>query len=208
MNNPQSFITKFFGVAIQGQTYLNLVYLFLAFPLGVFYFILLVLGFSLGFGLLIFWVGAIILAMMFVAWQACAVFERQLAVGLLHEDIPPAGSSALAGMRIWDQIKANLANLVTWRSLAYLLVKFRLGIFTFVVLVSLITLTLGFLTAPVIYPLCSKGILYCGGADIYIDTVWKAIGCFFVGLVAFFSTLHICNGLAWISGRFARVMLS
>ena len=117
-------------------------------------------------------------------------------------------SSAPAGMGIWDRIKDNLANPVTWKSLAYLLVKLPLGTFTFVVLVTLITLTLGFLAAPVIYPLCSEGIFYCGVPDIYIDTLWKAIGCSFVGLVLFFPALHILNGLAWISGRFARGMLS
>jgi hypothetical protein len=207
MNNPQSFLTKFFGVAIHGQTYLNLVYLFLAYPLGLFYFILLVLGFSLGFGLLFLWIGAIILAMMFVAWRACAVFERQLAVWLLHEDFPPMKSFAPAGMKIWDRIKANLADPVTWKSLAYLLVKFPLGIFSFVVLVSLITLTLGFLAAPLIYRLVSMEIWTVGGF-VYIDTLWKAIGCSFVGLILFFPSLHIFNGLARISGRFARVMLS
>ena len=202
---PKS-ISKFFGVAIQGQTYLNLVYLFLAFPLGIFYFTLLVVGFSLGFGLLIFWVGIIILAMMFVALRASTVFERQLAVWLLHEDIPSMRSSAPAGMRIWDQIKANLADPVTWKSLAYLLVKFPLGIFTFAVLVALITLTLGFLAAPVIYPLISMEILHVG--IFHIDTLWKAIVCSFVGLVLFFPSLHIFNGLARISGRLAREMLS
>jgi hypothetical protein len=208
LNIPQSFITKFFGAAIHGQTYLNLVYLFLAFPLGIFYFTLLATGFSLGFGLLILWVGVIILALMFVAWRECAVFERQLAVWLLHEDIPPMRSIAPMGMKIWDQIKANLANPVTWKSLAYLLIKLPLGIFTFVVLVTLITLTLVFLAAPVVYPLCSKGIWYCGVSAIQIDTLWKAIGCFFAGMVLFFPTLYIANGLAWISGRLARAMLS
>jgi len=207
-NQESKIITKFFGVAIQGQTYLNLVYLFLAFPLGVIYFILLVTGFSLGFGLLILWVGVIILAGMFVAWWGCALFERQIAISLLQEDIPPMARNIPAGLQTWDLVKSYLANPVTWKSLAYLLVKFPLGIFTFVVLVTLITVTLGFLAAPVIFPLCSNGTLYCGVADIHIDTLWKAIGCFFVGLVLFFPTLHIFNGLAWISGRFARAMLS
>jgi hypothetical protein len=208
MNTPQTFATKFFGAAIHGQTYLNLVYLLLAFPLGIIYFVLLILGFSLGFGLLILWVGAIILALMFVAWRACAVFERNLAVWLLHVDIPPMGSRAPAGLKIWDRIKANLTNPVTWKSLAYLLVKFPLGIFTFVILITLLTLTLGFLAAPAIYPLLQTGTLHVGVSVIHIDSMWKAIGCFFVGVILFFPTLHIINGLAWISGRFARVMLS
>jgi rubredoxin len=208
MKNPQSFVTKFFGIAIQGQTYLNLVYLFLAFPLGLLYFVLLTLGLSLGFGLLILWVGAIILAMTFVALWACAVFECQLAVWLLHEEIPPMKCSAPAGTSIWDQIKSQLADPVTWKSLAYLLVKFPLGILSFVVLVTLTTLTLGFLSAPAIYPLLSMEILHVGSSVIYIDAMWKAIICFFVGVVLFFPTLHIFNGLAWISGRFAKAMLS
>jgi hypothetical protein len=207
-NQKPWIITKFFGVAIQGQTYLNLVYLSLAFPLGLFYFILLVMGFSLGFSLLILWVGVIILAGMLVAWWGCALFERQIAISLLHEDIPPMVRNIPAGLKTWDQIKANLANPVTWKSLAYLLVKFPLGIISFVVLVTLITLTLGFLAAPLIYPLVSMEILHVGDWGIHIDAMWKAIGCSFVGLVLFFSILHIFNGLAWISGRFARVMLS
>jgi len=207
-NQKSKVITKFFGVAIQGQTYLNLVYLFLAFPLGVFYFILLVTGFSLGFGLLILWVGAIILAGMLVAWWGCALFERQIAISLLHEDIPPMARNIPAGLKTWDLVKSYLANPVTWKSLAYLLVKFPLGIFTFVVLVTLIAVTLGFLAAPVIYRLLSLEIWLVGDMVIHIDTLWKAIGCFFVGLVLFFPTLHIFNGLAWISGRFARAMLS
>jgi hypothetical protein len=205
----QSSLSKFFGVAVRGQTYLNLVYLFLAFPLGLFYFILLVTGFSLGFGLLIFWVGVFILAGMFVAGRACAAFESRLAISLLHEDMPPITHSAPAGMTTWNKIKSHLADTLTWKRLVYLLVKFPMGVFTFVVLVTLITLTLGLLAAPVVFPLCSKEIIYCGIKDVYtIDTLWKAFGCFFMGVVLFFPTLHIFNGLAKISGQIATSMLA
>jgi hypothetical protein len=114
----------------------------------------------------------------------------------------------LARLKTWDLVKSYLVNPVTWKSLAYLLVKFPLGIFTFVVLVALIAVTLRFLAAPVICRLLSLEIWFIGDMGIHIDTLWKAIGCSFVGLVLFFPILHIFNGLAWISGRFARVMLS
>jgi hypothetical protein len=210
MNNPRSFLAKFFGVAIRGQTYLNLVYLFLAFPLGLFYFILLVTGFSLGFGLLIIWVGALILAGMLVAGWACAVFERQLAISLLQEEIPPMLRSAPAGTKTWDQVKSHLANPVTWKSLAYLLAKFPLGILTFVVLVTLLALTLAFLAAPVIFypdfPMVTTWTF--GNLAITIDTWWEATLSFLVGVALIFPTLHILNGMARVSGRFAKGMLS
>lgn len=204
----QSSLSQFFGVAVRGQTYLNLVYLFLAFPLGLFYFILLVTGFSLGFGLLIIWVGILILAGMFVASWACANFERQLAIQLLHENIPDGKSSAPAGMTTWDQIKSHFANPVTWKSLVYLLVKFPLGILSFTVLVTLITLSLALIATPVLYPYCQTGVWHCGIPASLIDTMPEAIIVSLSGVALLFPSLHIFNWLAWISGRFAKIMLS
>ena len=69
--------------------------------------IFLMIGFFLGFGLLIVWVGALILPMVCVAGWACADFERQLAIWLLQEDIPPLKRSAPNGMKTWDCIKSE-----------------------------------------------------------------------------------------------------
>ncbi len=207
MNNPSNFLAKFFGVAIQGQTYLNLLYLLLAFPLGIFYFVLLVTGFSLGLGLLILWIGAFILAGMFVAWWACAVFERQLAIWLLREEIPPMTRRSPTGQSAWEQVKAHLSNPVTWKSLLYLLAKFPLGIFTFVVLVTLLALAMVLIAAPAAYPFFPLQITFWGNAAWIADTLWESILAFFVGVALLFPTLHILNALAWVSGRFARLML-
>jgi len=51
---PQDqFLTKYFTIFAKPKMYLTLLCLFLAFPLGLAYFVLLVVGFSLGFSLLI-----------------------------------------------------------------------------------------------------------------------------------------------------------
>jgi hypothetical protein len=112
-------------------------------------------------------------------------------------------------MNTWARIKSHFADPVTWKSLVYLLAKFPLGIISFVVLVTLLTVTLGFLSAPAIYRFFPMQMMYFGGTPyIVIDTLWEAIACFFVGAALLFPTLHVLNGLAWISGRFARLMLS
>ena len=69
----------FFHFLIEKQTYLNLVYLLLAFPLGIAYFVFLVTGFSLGFGLIVTFLGIPILLGMLAATWGIAAFERQLA---------------------------------------------------------------------------------------------------------------------------------
>ena len=55
----------FFGVMTWRQSYLNIVYLILGFPLGLAYFVFYVTGGALGIGLLIVTVGAAILLLLF-----------------------------------------------------------------------------------------------------------------------------------------------
>ena len=57
MNETTNSMKQFFGVAARGQTYLNIIYLLLSFPLGTAYFVFLVAGLLLGLNLLIIWVG-------------------------------------------------------------------------------------------------------------------------------------------------------
>ncbi|MEE8442664.1 MAG: sensor domain-containing protein, partial [Dehalococcoidia bacterium] len=62
----------FFGVVADPQSYINIFYLFLAFPLGIGYFVFLVTGISVGFGLLIIWVGVPILVLVLAgSWVLC-----------------------------------------------------------------------------------------------------------------------------------------
>lgn len=87
MNETTDIVKKFFGVVTRERTYLNIIYLLLAFPLRTAYFVFLVTGLSLGLSLP-FWVGILILLFMIIAWWGLVVFERQLAIWLLHVDFP------------------------------------------------------------------------------------------------------------------------
>ena len=73
-------LRAFFGVAVRGQSYRNLVYLALSFPLGVAYFTFLVTGLSAGTALIIFWVGIPILLLTLAGWWVMGMLERQLVI--------------------------------------------------------------------------------------------------------------------------------
>jgi hypothetical protein len=79
----RSWAGSLFGVIARLQTWKNMAYLALAFPLGLFYFVFLVVGLALGVGLVIIWVGLPILAVVVLAWWAFASFERLQAEHLL-----------------------------------------------------------------------------------------------------------------------------
>jgi hypothetical protein len=201
-----------FGVVVRGRTYLNLFYLLLAFPLGLFYFIFLVVGFSLGFSLLILLIGLLILLIVFGAWIAFGAFERQLAIWLLGEEIPTMTPPRLRDRPTeatfsWEGFSAYLTNPVTWTSLVYLFVKFPLGILSFVVLVGAIALTGAFVTAPITFSFRPLEVWFTWNSVWVVDTPGDVILAFLIGVALLFISLHVLNGLAWVSGKFARLML-
>ena len=208
MKKNQNILSRFFGVILSKKTYLNLLYLFLAFPLGMLYFIFLVVGFSLGFALLIVLVGAAILAFVVAGWWGFANFERYLAIHLLDEPIPPMTRTNDETRSMGESILVHLSNPVTWKSLLYLFLKFPLGIFTFIVLVLMFSLTAFFSTAIFTFSFFNLDVALSSSLAWRIDTIGEALLALPIGMLLGFISLHIFNALARISGRFAHTMLS
>jgi hypothetical protein len=198
----ESPVGSFVGVVARPQTYRNLFYLAVAFPLGVAYFVVLVTGFSLGVGLAVTLVGIPILLATVWLVRALSLVERRLATTLLGVEIPdpePATSEEL-----WDRVVALLTSPVTWLGLVFLLGKFVLGIATFAVLAVLGALTFAFVTAPLYYDLPNAGV------DVgvwQVTTFPEALVLSVLGVVFLFVSLHAVNGVAWGWGRIAAVLL-
>ena len=81
-------LRSFVAVPLRPQTYLNLLYLALAFPLGVLYFVLFVVGLSLGISLTILVIGIPLLLLVVAGALVIATFERWLARVLLGVEFP------------------------------------------------------------------------------------------------------------------------
>ncbi len=192
----------FFGVVAEPQSYLNIVYLLLAFPLGTFYFVFLVTGLSLGFGLIITLVGIpILLLVLSGSWALCR-FERQVAITLLNEDIPLSVSRPASG-GLWPRVKALLKDRVTWTGVLYLFLKFPVGIVTFTIAVTLIAVTVGFLAAPT-YMWTSDSLVW--GSWSFDPYPWSWL-LTIIGIPMVFISLHLMNAIAVVFGRMTRVML-
>ena len=209
----------FFGVVADPQSYLNIVYLLLGLPLGIAYFVFLVTGISVGFGLIVIWVGVPILVLVLAgSWVLCQ-FERLMAVGLLNEDIPRVAGKDASGqgeigdpslssgermfIGAWRRLKAHLFNRLTWTGMFYLFLRFPLGIASFTIAVTLIAVTFGLLGAPFYYWVDD-------GIDIgtwQVDMLWEALILTLAGIPLVFISLYIMNATAFLSGRLARVML-
>ena len=192
-----------FAVLRDGQTYLNILYLLLAFPLGIAYFIISVTGLSVGIGLLIIWVGFLVLLALFASWWGFAAIERLLAVHLLGEEIAPMSTPITTKGTIWERLKAHFTHTLTWKSAAYLLLKFPLGIGSFVLAITAVSLSFALVFAPFIYQ--------TGDISIFawqIDTFIEAILATGIGLLITPLIFKFLNKAAKLSGQFTRFMLS
>ena len=204
-------MVKFFNVIAKKQTYLNLIYLLIAFPLGIVYFTFLTTGISLGFGLIITLIGIPILALMTVAWYGLGVFERTLTMSLLDIKIPEMSNNAFKEKTLWKKLKKHLSNSATWKSLAYLFIKFPVGILSFVLITTLLSISISFIATPLVYYL-SLRIPAMDFATINGIKLITSYGSTFIlsiiGIFFLFISLHVLNGLAYVSGLFAQILLS
>jgi len=193
----------FFGVLIHRHTYQNVVYLMLSFPLGIFYFVIVVTGFSLGIGLAILGVGLLILMLMMAAMRGFAALERQLAGWLFEVEIPPPDAGPDPWHHPLQALRKYAGDPYTWRVLAYLLLKFPFGIFAFVVLITLIALTASLVLAPLLYTLVPFDIM-----SHRVATAEEALACLGLGLLVGFLSAHVVNGLAALWRSLAIHMLA
>ncbi len=202
------------------RTYLRIFYLLLAFPLGTLYFTVIVTGLSAGLGMAIVMVGFLILILTLMVWLVFARIERTLAIHLLGAHVRPMFAPDPTPLSAWPRLLRTLRDPVTWKSLAYLLIEFPFGVFTFSVGITLISISLSLVLYPAIYvvltALYQQGVINSAGTmfpGVSVDGTFN--NSVFVGffLVSAFGvgftvvSVALMNGLGWLWARFAEVML-
>jgi signal transduction histidine kinase len=141
---------RFFRPLADSMTYRRLAYLLLGLPLGVFYFTFIVVGLSLAGGLAVVVVGVFVFGLTVMGWRALAGFERGLTRSMLGVEVAPPPAVLTPDQALWEKIKAIATDTATWRSLAWLLLRFPLGIAGFVIAVLALTFTFGLVIAPMV----------------------------------------------------------
>lgn len=205
-------LKKIFGVAFNSQTYLNMLYLLLALPLSIIYITFLSIGLSLGIPLLILWFGIFILAGTMIGWYGLASLERKMAIAMLGVPISPMQDPSVKDHNLWERFKQLTRNPVTWKSLIFLIAKLPIGIISFTLLTTLLILSMSLLTTPLYYQ-AFPVMIDLGGwgpaalQNLVVDTSAEAWNCALAGLISLLVSMHILNGLAWLCGRFASLML-
>jgi hypothetical protein len=176
----ESALLRFFGVVRRPQTWLSVLFNWLAFPLGLFYFLFLVIGLSIGVSLVVVWVGIPILLVVAGAWWLFGAFERWQVRVLLRADIPGAPREWERVDGVWAKLRAHFGSGATWKDLAYLLVKLPLGIVSTILLMTFAGMVFWLLAMP-FFAIAGEPVVN----GTWVPPLWFGILCVPVGVLVF-----------------------
>jgi signal transduction histidine kinase len=184
---------------IEPRTWTAALYLVASLAVGVFWFVVLVTGISVGLSLVIIWVGLPILGLTMLAWRGGAWLERRWIGLMLGARIPePYRPLPFGGLLArWLAMAADPA---TWKDFAYLVLLFPLGLIWFVVTVTLWSLALSLLTVPIYYRLLPDArievVWFSDRPNVILDTVPEALAAAALGVVLVVAAAWATRGMA------------
>jgi uncharacterized membrane protein len=201
----------FFNVVSDPRTYSALLYMLLALPTGIFYFVWTVAGISMSIGFAILIIGVPFFLLFIASIRLLSHVEGRIVEALLGVRMPrrmPAGPAADEGLVA--KIREAFTDVRTWSSMFYMILRLPLGIAYFVIGVVGLSLSLG-VTAGCIYSLISGESHFQVSDAPYLEhflhTAPGLIVFGFVGILLFFVVLHIARAIGWVHGKIAEGLL-
>jgi uncharacterized membrane protein len=213
----RSLFGKFFGVVAEPRTYAALFYMLLSLATGIFYFTWVVTGVSLSIGLGILIIGIPFVILFFGSVRMFSLLEGRIVEVMLGERMPRRPLYSSRGKPWLARIGELFADPRNWSSMLYMLLMLPLGVLYFTVAVTLLSVSLSFIAAPVM--------VWLGLAVVNADFQgWRLLGfengvlgsslgyaamplLFVLGFVLLFVTLHVARGIGYLHGQFAKHLL-
>jgi uncharacterized membrane protein len=206
----RSLLARFFGVVTDPHTYGALFYMLLSLATGIFFFTWVVTGLSLSLGLLILIIGVPLTVLFFGSVRGLALLEGRLVEALLGERMPRRPQYTDRSRSWLQRIGDMFTDGRTWLTLLYFVLMLPLGIIYFTIAVTLLSLSLGLIWAPV-------AAIFSGDIPgIYINDVnvlpmaaspLVAIVVAGVGVLLLLLTMHLARGIGKLHGMLAKNLL-
>jgi hypothetical protein len=164
-----------------------------------------VTGASLSAGLFVLIIGIPFIVLFLSTTRVLSLVEGRIIEVMLGERMPRRPVYAERGKPILERIKAMFTDGRTWTTLLYMVLMLPLGIVYFTVAVTGLSLSLGFIAAPVAY-LFERGHLIIDG-DMYVPNAWALPFVFVAGIVLLFGLMHLARGIGRMHGALAKYVL-
>ena len=213
----RSLLGKFFGVIAEPRTYAALFYMLLSMATGVFYFTWVVTGISLSAGLAVLIIGIPFAILFLGSTRMFSLLEGRIVEVMLGERMPRRPLYNSRGKPWLTRIGEMLSDPRTWTTLLYMVLMLPLGIIYFTLAVTLLSVSLSFIVAPVMALLgyATMNQNYDGWSVLAMENgvLGTSLGyvslplVFIAGVLLLFVTLHLARGIGYLHGQFAKHLL-
>lgn len=213
-----SLIGRFFGVAADPRTYSSMFYMVLSMSTGIVYFTWVVAALSVSLGLSFVLIGIPLLILFFGSVRLLSLVEGRLVEVMLGERMPRRPLYSARGRTWLQRIGDMFTDVRTWSTMLYMLLMLPLGIVYFTLNVTLLSLSLSMIAAPILVWL---GIADAGVTNYGWNILsWSPDGgpatsfsagatplLLVAGVVLLFASLHLFRGIGRLHGGIAKHLL-
>lgn len=196
---PDTFPANFFGIVVDSQAWKAFLYMIFSLT-GLIYGIWGSVG-------LIFSVITPFTILFFLSIRVITLLEGRIVEALLGIRMPRKPifhKKTSGGMTI--QIKTLITDPTAWKSLAYMILQFPLGLIYVTIPLILLSVSLKLTLYPLLDPVFGRSLITIKETAYYAP-VWTFPLIFAAGVFLFLSTLHIVKFIGKIHGRYAKSML-
>jgi len=196
---PDTFSANFFGIIADPQAWKAFLYMIFSIT-GLIYGTWGAVG-------LLFSVFTPFTILFFLSIRAVTLLEGRVVEALLGVRMPqkPIFYHKTSEGLI-TRIKKLITDPSTWKSLAYMILQFPLGLLYAVTPLILLTVSLKFILYPLLDPVFGRPLITIKETAYYAP-VWTFPLVFAVGILLLFSTLHLVKFVGKIHSRYAKAML-
>jgi len=202
-----SLLGRFFGVAADPRTYASLFYMVLSLATGIFYFTWVVTGLSVSLSLVVILIGIPLLILFFGSVRLLSLVEGRLVEVMLGERMPRRPLYSARGRNWMQRIGDMFTDVRTWSTLFYMLLMLPLGIIYFTINVTLLSLSLSLIAAPLaLFPGLHLNV-WMFGIDIPQQAPYLLPLVSVTGVLLLFASLHLFRGIGRMHGGIAKHLL-
>jgi signal transduction histidine kinase len=187
---------RLFAPLTRARTWSESLHLLLDLPFGIAWFTIVVVGLSVGAGLVVVaLVGLVILAVTVFAGRLIGIVERARAHALLGLQVDPPPARLQPGEGIWPKMRGFLTDQPGWKGLGYGVIMLPIGILNFTVVVTVWAVALGGMS----YSVWGWWVPQSDWQERVLHG-WAKAGYisanFVVGVIALIAVPHVVRGLA------------
>lgn len=199
---------RFFAIYADPRAWGALLYMLIAFVTGIIYFTWAVTGLSLSVSLSIFIFGLLFLFFFLHSVRSLALLEGRLVEALLGVRMPRRARFSSQNVKWLERLKMLVTDRYNWKMLFYMFCQLPFGTLYFVLIVTLVSLSLSFMVSPIIEGFIKQGIIgfIIGDVRYFPPPVVYPLLVIF-GFLLLTASMHLFKWIGQLHGKYAKMFL-